>query len=50
MRRLIALAAFMAVASSAGAQGQPDPKALIDAQKSAMAKLSRLDGVWRGPA
>jgi hypothetical protein len=50
MRRMIALTALIAVASGAAAQGPPDPRPLIDAQKAAMAKLSRLDGVWRGPA
>ena len=50
MRKTLALAAFMAVAFNAGAQAPQNPKALIDAQKAAMAKLSRLDGVWRGPA
>lgn len=32
------------------AQGRPDPAVVIAAQKEAMAKLSFMDGVWRGPA
>lgn len=32
------------------AQGRPDPAALMAAQREAMAKLSMLDGVWRGQA
>lgn len=35
---------------SALAQGRPDPKALQAAQSGAMAALSFMDGVWRGPA
>ncbi|MCU1267291.1 MAG: hypothetical protein JWM21_3609 [Acidobacteria bacterium] len=31
-------------------QGRPDPKALIAAQREAMAPLAIMDGVWRGPA
>lgn len=34
----------------AGAQGQPDPAALIGAQREGMAALAKMDGVWRGPA
>lgn len=46
------VAGILAVVGSAiaQAQGRPDPKALIDAQKTAMASLSAMDGVWRGPA
>jgi len=39
------------IASSAGfAQGPPDPKVLIAAQREGMAPLAYMDGVWRGPA
>lgn len=31
-------------------QGRPDPAKLISAQKEAMAKLSFMDGAWRGSA
>lgn len=31
-------------------QGRPDPAKLLSAQKEAMAKLSFMDGVWRGSA
>lgn len=34
----------------ASAQEQPDPASLIAAQKAALEKFSRMDGVWRGPA
>ena len=36
-------------AASALGQGQADP-AVITAQREALAKLSLMDGVWRGPA
>lgn len=36
--------------SAADAQGRPDPAAAVAAQKEALAKLSFLDGLWRGPA
>lgn len=51
--RLAALALITitgAVASTALAQGRPDPTTLIAAQKEAMAPLAYMDGVWRGPA
>src|SRR5437588_833442 len=32
------------------AQGRPDPATIIAAQREAMASLSFMDGVWRGPA
>jgi len=32
------------------AQGRPDPAALMIAQREALARLSFMDGVWRGPA
>lgn len=31
-------------------QGRPDPAKLLSAQKEAMARLSFMDGVWRGSA
>lgn len=37
------------IATAALAQG-PDPAAIMAAQKEAMAPLSIMDGVWRGPA
>ncbi|WP_395612280.1 DUF1579 domain-containing protein [Allosphingosinicella sp.] len=37
-------------ASPLAAQGQPDPAALVAAQRQAMGPLARMDGVWRGPA
>jgi len=44
------LAAIVAVGSTGFAQGPPDPKVLIAAQREGMAPLSYMDGVWRGPA
>ncbi|HMG74066.1 MAG TPA: hypothetical protein VK582_11250 [Pyrinomonadaceae bacterium] len=35
---------------TASGQGRPDPATLIAAQREAMAPLSFMDGVWRGPA
>ena len=35
---------------AAWAQGRPDPAVMMAAQREALAKLSFLDGVWRGPA
>lgn len=50
--RTTALAVLMtAVAwTAAWGQGRPDPAGLIAAQKEALAKLSFMDGVWRGTA
>ena len=51
--RIAAVAVLMTVVglgSAAWGQGRPDPAALIAAQKEALAKLSFMDGVWRGPA
>jgi hypothetical protein len=45
----LALLAAIVVPASAGAQGA-DPAALLAAQRTAMAPLSYMDGVWRGPA
>lgn len=49
MRFILAAAALLA-AASAGAQAPPDPRTAIAAQTAGLAKLSFLDGVWRGPA
>ena len=52
-RRLAALGlvvAVLGVPPAASDQGRPDPAVLIAAQREAMASLSFLDGVWRGPA
>lgn len=40
----------LALPAAARAQGRPDPAALMTAQKSALAKLSFMDGVWKGSA
>lgn len=48
-----AIVSFLAAASlctAALGQGRPDPAKLIPAQKEALAKLSFMDGVWRGTA
>ncbi len=47
---LLALTLIAGASLTATAQGRPDPAVLIAAQKEAMAKLSFMDGVWRGPA
>lgn len=46
------LAALVAVhfATTAAAQGRPDPAALMAAQRDALAPFAFMDGVWRGPA
>jgi len=44
------LTAIVAFSSAAVAQGPPDPKVLIAAQREGMAPLAYMDGVWRGPA
>lgn len=51
-RALIAAAAatLTLLPAPAPAQGRPDPAALIAAERDAMAKLSKMDGVWRGTA
>jgi hypothetical protein len=46
---LALLAATAAAAPPAAAQ-RPDPAALLAAQRTAMAPLAWMDGVWRGPA
>ena len=47
---LALIAVIVGMSSTPSAQGRPDPAVLIAAQKEAMAKLSFMDGVWRGPA
>jgi hypothetical protein len=46
----ILLVCLTALAPTLAAQGRPDPAASIAAQRAAMAELTALDGVWRGPA
>jgi hypothetical protein len=49
--RMIPLIALALVASTPlAAQTRPDPTALLEAQRQALAPLARMDGVWRGPA
>lgn len=53
MKRSLAFALVLTLGSlpaPSRAQGRPDPAALIAAQKTAMASLAFMDGVWRGPA
>lgn len=40
----------LALPAAARAQGRPDPAVLAAAQKAALAKLSFMDGVWKGSA
>ena len=48
---LLCLAVFSpALPSPAHAQGPPGADTLLALQRAAMAKLSFMDGVWRGPA
>lgn len=50
-KTLLSLLAAIAAATSTGfAQGPPDPKVLVAAQREKMAPLAYMDGVWRGPA
>lgn len=44
------LVAGAGAGSPASAQGGYDPAAALASQREAMAKLSVMDGVWRGPA
>ena len=44
------LVLLTALVSMLEAQNRPDPATLISAQRTAMAKLATMDGVWRGPA
>jgi hypothetical protein len=44
------LAAIVGASSTGFAQGPPDPKVLIAAQREGMTPLAYMDGVWRGPA
>lgn len=47
---LALVAMLMTIAPFAWAQGRPDPEKLLAAQREAMAKLSFMDGIWRGTA
>ena len=53
-RHLVALLFIASVLTATSlpalAQTPPDPAALIAAQKTALEKFARMDGVWRGPA
>src|SRR5436190_8121582 len=42
--------ALVIVPPAIAQQARPDPATLIAAQKEALARLSFMDGVWRGPA
>jgi len=46
----LVLLVLQATASTAQAQGRPDPAKLIAAQQEALARLAFMDGVWRGTA
>src|SRR5437762_10690642 len=46
----LVLIVVLGVSLTASGQGRPDPSTLIAAQREAMAPLSFMDGVWRGPA
>jgi len=46
----LALSFYLALASPTLAQGPPNAASLLAAERAAMAKLSFMDGVWRGPA
>ena len=46
----LALAATAIVAPSAVRAQPGDPAAMVAAQRTAMARLAMMDGVWRGPA
>lgn len=50
MRAAVIAAVLPLLAASASAQGNYNPATRITAQKEAMKKITRYDGVWRGPA
>lgn len=52
MRRslIVTAAALALLPAAASAQRPPDPAALIAAERDAMGKLAKMDGVWRGTA
>jgi hypothetical protein len=50
LSRLLLVIAVLSTAPSAMAQGRPDAATLLAAQREAMAKLSSMDGQWRGEA
>ena len=47
---MLSVSVAAAIFAPAFAQGRPDTKALIAAQKQAMAPLAYMDGEWRGTA
>jgi hypothetical protein len=47
---LLASICLLALAGPVAGQAPPSPQALIGEQRTAMAKLAFMDGVWRGPA
>ncbi len=46
----LSIASAAILCSTAFGQGRPDPSKLIPAQRAALAKLSSMDGIWRGTA
>ncbi len=48
--KIALLLTALALPSAAQTQGRPDPAVLLTAQKAALAKLSFMDGVWKGSA
>jgi hypothetical protein len=51
MLKLLIAAAWLALLpGAASAQGRSDPAATVAAQREAIGKLSKMDGVWRGTA
>lgn len=50
MRKLVLTLLLLAAAQPASAQRPPDADALLASERAAMAKLTLMDGVWRGPA
>jgi hypothetical protein len=50
IQTLVLVSLMIGISLTAAGQGRPDPAALISAQREAMAPLSVMDGVWRGPA
>ena len=50
MRTILILVAVFGLCAPAASQPPSDPAPRIAAQREAMARLSFLDGIWRGPA
>ena len=50
MRTALIAACLALLAVPAAAQMPPNPEARVEAQRAAMAQLSFMDGIWRGPA